>query len=74
MGDLIVHLLYRRFKSLKSIEKFIRAKTNDNVLMIFSESERIVGGDFMIDIEIGDCAYTIYYLRDNSDYIFITEV
>ena len=72
--ELIKPLLNRRFKDIESIKRALMNSTTDFVIVIHSESDRLIGRDFMIDIEIGDYAYTIYYIRDNADYLFITEV
>jgi hypothetical protein len=66
-----------RVKSLKELKKWIENLTNKKVVSIFeSESEPIDGSDNMIDYEFknNDEVYTIFYLKDNANNYYITEV
>ena len=69
-------LVGRRFKSLDElkaeIEKITQKKVNT---VIESESDRPEGTDYMIDyeFELFDI-HTMFYLKDNADNYYITEV
>lgn len=75
------NLILCRFKNLEELKKHMNKNLGLNVeTLMFSENNRLVGLDFVIDGEfkresgnVGE-SFTIYYLRDNNDYIFITEV
>ena len=69
-------LVGRRFKTLDElkaeIEKITQKKVN---AVIESESDRPEGTDYMIDyeFELFDI-HTMFYLKDNADNYYITEV
>jgi len=69
-------LVGRRFKTLDElkaeIEKITQKKVNT---VIESESDRPEGTDYMIDyeFELFDI-HTMFYLKDNADNYYITEV
>lgn len=69
-------LVGRRFKTLDElkaeIEKITQKKVN---AVIESESDRAEGTDYMIDyeFELFDI-HTMFYLKDNADNYYITEV
>ena len=69
-------LVGRRFKTLDElkaeIEKITQKKVNT---VIESESDRSEGTDYMIDyeFELFDI-HTMFYLKDNADNYYITEV
>ena len=69
-------LVGRRFKTLdklkEEIEKITQKKVNS---IIESESDRLEETDFMIDyeFELFDI-HTMFYLKDNANNYYITEV
>lgn len=70
-------LIGKRFKSLKDLKDEISLLTGRRcVNCIESESERIEECDFMLDVEFenDDDVYTIFYLKDNANNYYITEV
>lgn len=69
-------LVGRRFKTLDElkaeIEKITQKKVNT---VIESESDRPEGTDYMIDYEFKTFdIHTMFYLKDNADNYYITEV
>jgi len=69
-------LVGRRFKTLDElkaeIEKITQKKVNT---VIESESDRPEGTDYMIDYEFETFdIHTMFYLKDNADNYYITEV
>ena len=69
-------LVGRRFKTLDElkaeIEKITQKKVNT---VIESESDRPKGTDYMIDYEFETFdIHTMFYLKDNADNYYITEV
>ena len=69
-------LVGRRFKTLDElkaeIEKITQKKVNT---VIESESDRPEGTDYMIDYEFEMFdIHTMFYLKDNADNYYITEV
>ena len=69
-------LVGRRFRTLDEIRREIEHVTGKTVNSIIeSESERLPDMDYMIDFEfeLFDI-HTIFYLKDNADRYYITEV
>ena len=69
-------LVGRRFKTLdelkEGIEKITQKKVNS---IIESESDRLEETDFMIDYEFERFdIHTMFYLKDNANNYYITEV
>ena len=69
-------LVGKRFKTLdelkEEIEKITQKKVNS---IIESESDRLEGTDFMIDYEFDLFdIHTMFYLKDNANNYYITEV
>lgn len=69
-------LIRRRYETLELLRNDIEILTGKNVnTIIESESDRPEGTDFMIDIEFEEFdIVTIFYLKDNADRYYITEV
>ena len=69
-------LIGRRYETLELLKYDIEILTNKKVnAIIESESERLEEMDFMIDFEFEEFDInTIYYLKDNADRYYITEV
>lgn len=70
-------LVGRRFADLKDLKNAITLLSGKKcITCIESESEREEGVDFMIDYELenDDEVYTIFYLKDNANNYYITEV
>lgn len=69
-------LIRRRYETLELLRNDIEILTGKNVnTIIESESDRPEGTDFMIDIEFEEFdIITIFYLKDNADRYYITEV
>lgn len=68
-------LVGKRFNSLKELKKEIEILTNKTVNIIMeSESENFEGCDNIIDVEIDYNIFEIYYLIDNANNYYITEV
>lgn len=69
-------LIRRRYETLELLRNDIEILTGKNVnTIIESESDRPDGTDFMIDIEFEEFdIITIFYLKDNADRYYITEV
>lgn len=70
-------LIGKRFKNLKDLKTDLEKLHNCKVVNIFeSESERLEDSDFMIDYELENDTdvYTIFYLKDNANNYYITEV
>ena len=70
------NLVGRRYETLEQLKNDIQLLTNKKVNTIFeSESERFESQDFMIDFEFEEFdIYTLFYLKDNADRYYITEV
>ena len=66
-------LVGRRYESLELLKNDIEIlKVN---AIIESESDRLEGTDFMIDVEFKEFDIdTIFYLKDNAGRYYITEV
>lgn len=69
-------LVGRRFENLDELKNSIEEITHKKVgTIIESESDRIDGTDYMIDFEFGLFdIHTIFYLKDNANRYYITEV
>ena len=73
---MLKNLVGKRFKTLEEIKLNIEKITNRKVnAIIESESDQIEGMDYMIDFEfeLFDI-HTIFYLKDNANNYYITEV
>lgn len=69
-------LVGRRFENLDELKNSIEEITHKKVgTIIESESDRIESTDYMIDFEfeLFDI-HTIFYLKDNANRYYITEV
>ena len=69
-------LVGRRFKTLEELKEEIEKITQKKVNSIIeSESDRLEETDFMIDyeFELFDI-HTMFYLKDNANNYYITEV
>lgn len=65
------NLVGKRFKYLKDISSQLK----ENNTIIKSESERLQGLDFILDGEyLDETPFSIYYLVDNNNLLYITEV
>ena len=69
-------LVGRRYETLELLKNDIEILTGENVnAIIESESERLEDTDFMIDFEFEEFdIHTIFYLKDNANRYYITEV
>lgn len=69
-------LVGMRFDSLEKLKEHIEKITNKSVRAIIeSESERDKAMDYMIDFEFEVAnIHTIFYLKDNANRYYITEV
>lgn len=69
-------LIGRRYETLELLRNDIEILTGKKVnTIIESESDRPEETDFMIDIEFEEFDITtIFYLKDNADRYYITEV
>lgn len=69
-------LVGMRFDSLEKLKEHIEKNTNKSVRAIIeSESERDEAMDYMIDFEFEVAnIHTIFYLKDNANRYYITEV
>lgn len=69
-------LVGKRFENLDKLKNSIEEITHRKVgTIIESESDRIDGTDYMIDFEFGRFdIHTIFYLKDNANRYYITEV
>lgn len=68
-------LVGRRYDSLSLMKIDIELLTNKEVTSIIeSDSERFEEMDYMIDFQIGNEIFTIFYLKDNAGRYYITEV
>lgn len=69
-------LVGMRFDSLEKLKEHIEKITNKSVRAIIeSESERDEAMDYMIDFEFEVAnIHTIFYLKDNANRYYITEV
>ena len=70
-------LVGKRFETLEELKCDIEWLTDRKVLTIIeSESERPEEIDFMIDYEFEEMedVHTMFYLKDNADNYYITEV
>ena len=69
-------LVGMRFDSLEKLKEQIEKVTNKSVRAIIeSESERDEAMDYMIDFEFEVAnIHTIFYLKDNANRYYITEV
>lgn len=69
-------LVGRRFKTLDELKAEIETITQKKVnTVIESESDRPEGTDYMIDYEFETFdIHTMFYLKDNADNYYITEV
>lgn len=69
-------LVGMRFDSLEKLKEHIEKITNKSVRAIIeSESERDKAMDYMIDFEFEVTnIHTIFYLKDNANRYYITEV
>lgn len=69
-------LVGMRFDSLEELKEHIEKITNKSVRAIIeSESERDEAMDYMIDFEFEVAnIHTIFYLKDNANRYYITEV
>lgn len=66
----------RRYESLNLLEIDLGTLCGSDVHCIESESDQLEETDYMIDFEIegdGD-VYALFYLKDNADRYYITEV
>ena len=70
-------LVGRRYKNLELLKKDIEKLSGKKVNTIFeSELEVFAELDYMIDYEFEemDDVYTLFYLKDNANNYYITEV
>ena len=69
-------LVGERFSTLEELKERIEFLTGKKVnTIVESESERPEGTDFMIDFEYEEWdIHTIFYLKDNNEKYYITEV
>lgn len=69
-------LVGRRYETLELLKNDIEILSGKKVnTIIESESDRLDEMDFMIDYEFEDFdIHTIFYLKDNADRYYITEV
>ena len=69
-------LVGRRYESLELLKNDIEILTGKKVnAIIESESDRLEGTDFMIDVEFKEFDIDIiFYLKDNAGRYYITEV
>ena len=75
--SLLETMVATRYKTLEDIKHDIEVLTDKKVeTIIESESERFEHQDFMIDFtfENDSDVYTIFYLVDNANHYYITEV
>lgn len=76
-GEMPVERLVRkRFKTLEELKEEIERITQRKVnVVIESESDRPEGTDYMIDYEFESFdIHTLFYLKDNANNYYITEV
>ena len=78
MNYYLSFLVHHRFRSLDRIRETIERATGRKIHAIAeSQTEPFEGGDFMIDYEfedrVGD-VLTMFYLKDNANNYYITEV
>lgn len=76
-GEMPVERLVRkRFKTLEELKEEIERITQRKVnVVIESESDRPEGTDYMIDYEFEPFdIHTLFYLKDNANNYYITEV
>ena len=69
-------LIGRRYETLESLKNDIEDLSGRKVnAIIESESERFEDMDYMIDFEFEEFdIHTLFYLKDNADRYYITEV
>ena len=73
----IEKMVGKRYASLDEIKKEIEKLTGVKVAEIIkSSSDNIKDTDFMLDFEFEDDSdvYTIFYLKDNAENYYITEI
>jgi hypothetical protein len=64
-------LVGKRFRHLDDIERELKEEVN----IIQSDSERLINLDYMLDGEYsGQVEFTIFYLLDSDELMYITEV
>ena len=73
---MLERLVGRRYKNLELLKNDIETLTGKTISTIFeSESERFEYLDFMIDFEFEEFdIHIIFYLKDNGNNYYITEV
>ena len=73
---MLERLVGRRYKNLELLKNDIETLTGKTISTILeSESERFEDMDFMIDFEFEEFdIHTIFYLKDNGNNYYITEV
>jgi hypothetical protein len=75
--NMLEDLVGRRYKNLEELKCNIEALTQRKVkTIIYSESNRLDETDYMIDYEFEgfDDIFTLFYLKDNANNYYITEV
>lgn len=73
---MLEQLVGRRYENLELLKNDIEILTGKNVnAIIESESDRFDEMDYMIDYEFEEFdIHTLFYLKDNADRYYITEV
>ena len=73
---MLERLVGRRYATLELLKNDIEILTGDKVIAIIeSEFERFEEMDYMIDYELKKFGIgTLFYLKDNADNYYITEV
>lgn len=67
-------LVGSRFKSIGEIQTKIQSEINKEVNIFISETDAKFLHDYQLDGEIGDYAFSIFYLKDRKKYLLLTEI
>jgi hypothetical protein len=75
LREILESFVGSRFVNLKELEKSLKNKTKEPIIIFESETDADFLNDFQLDGEIGnENEFSIFYLKDRKGFLYVTEI